>query len=194
MSAKNSKLYFVALIPTGDVLRKVRKLKEEVAERYESKAALKSPPHITLHMPFKFREDREDRIEEVLRKVAISFGSFTVFLPGFGAFPPKVIYVDVQKTEIMSNLRKELIKKMCEELKLENAGYKGQAFNPHMTIAYRDLKKSIFPEAWAYYRNLKFRESWECGSLILLKHNGKTWDIFRSVPFSGSKQLTFSLQ
>lgn len=89
MSAKNSKLYFVALIPTGDVLRKVRKLKEEVAERYESKAALKSPPHITLHMPFKFREDREDRIEEVLRKVAISFGSFTVFLPGFGAFPPE---------------------------------------------------------------------------------------------------------
>ncbi len=38
----------------------VQKLKEEMAERFQSKASLNSPPHITLHMPFKFPERKEE--------------------------------------------------------------------------------------------------------------------------------------
>ena len=50
------KQYFVALIPPSPVYEEAQALKEYFREKYNSKAALNSPPHITLHMPFFWKE------------------------------------------------------------------------------------------------------------------------------------------
>lgn len=184
MNAKSTKLYFVALVPPEDVLQKAQNLKEEVAEQCGSKAALRSPPHITLHMPFKFREEREGKIEKVLTDFCESQEPFEIRQEGFGAFPPRVIYVNVEKTPPLEMMRGSLVRAMRLKLKLENADYKDKPFHPHMTIAFRDLKKRIFPEAWAYYQKQSFSETWECSDLVLLKHNGKIWNIFKRFPFA----------
>ena len=41
-------------------------IKQEFANRFNSKAALRSPPHITLHMPFKWKEEKEVKLIDVL--------------------------------------------------------------------------------------------------------------------------------
>lgn len=187
MNLKNTKLYFIALVPTQDVLQKVQNLKEEVAERFESKAALRSPPHITLHMPFKYREDREDRIEEVLLEVCRDQPSFFISQKGFGAFPPRVIYVNVTNSDALDKMRAVLVDTMRKQLKLENADYKNRPFHPHMTIAFRDLKKRLFKPAWEYYSDQPFSENWQCNELTLLKHNGSNWEVFRQIPFKGNR-------
>jgi 2'-5' RNA ligase len=186
MKDKITKLYFVALVPPPDVLQKVKKLKEEVAERFESKAALRSPPHITLHMPFKFREDREERIEQVLRDVSKDQAPIRITQEGFGAFAPRVIFVNVEKTDPLETMRANLVQAMRRGLNLENADYKNRPFNPHMTIAFRDLKKRLFNPAWESFRDRKFEENWPCKELILLKHNGHHWEVYRQIPLSGS--------
>lgn len=50
-------LYFIALVLPSPLYEEVTRLKEYFRDRYNSKAALRSPPHITLHMPFKWKEN-----------------------------------------------------------------------------------------------------------------------------------------
>lgn len=183
MNAKNTRLYFVALVPPSEIYDRVLALKEEVADKFHSKAALKSPPHITLHMPFRYNEQKEERIAGLLRAYAKSRQPLQIRQAGFGAFSPRVIYIQVEKTIALDELRTGLVRAMRRELKLLNADYRDHAFHPHMTIAFRDLKKSIFQSAWDYYKEQEFVEVWECDRMVLLKHNGSEWEAYRHFVF-----------
>ena len=55
-------------------------------------------------------------------------------------------------------------------------------FKPHMTVAFRDLRKPHFQLAWNEFNNRKFKETMLVDSLALLKHNGKVWKISARIP------------
>ena len=181
--SKIQRLYFVALIPPEPIKSEVWQMKEEVKTKYGPKAALKSPAHITLHMPFTFRVDREAQIIDCLKEAVLGIPSIQINHNGFGCFDPRVIYVNVEKTVPLEELKKNVVKQMRLELKLQNADYKNLPFHPHMTIAFRDLKKPIFQEAWPEYRERAYQASWECGSVCLLKHTGKDWAVLEEISF-----------
>jgi hypothetical protein len=52
MKRDSLRLYFIAHVPEEPVFADLMALKTAVRDLYGSKAALRSPPHITLHMPF----------------------------------------------------------------------------------------------------------------------------------------------
>jgi 2'-5' RNA ligase len=181
MKRDSLKLYFIALVPPEPVNREIMSLKEEVQDRYNSKAALRSPPHITLHMPFQWKEEKERILIESLDQLANKQSSFGVTLKNFEAFPPRVIYVAVQENEALDDLQKVVQK---------NAGTNwhiypkadNRPFQPHMTIAFRDLKKPQFFQAWKNYETQDYQASFIASNVCLLKHNGKTWDILHRSP------------
>ncbi|MFY0625372.1 MAG: 2'-5' RNA ligase family protein [Reichenbachiella sp.] len=153
-------------------------LKEQLAEKYNCKSALKSPPHITLHMPFQWRSDREDLLIEKLREFDFSGFSIDILLKGFGFFDPGVVFVDVVENENLTKLQSELIGYIRKSFNLFNANYKDKPFHPHVTIGFRDIKKSLFPEIKAEYMLREFEGKFQTSGFHLLKHNGKTWDEF----------------
>ncbi|MEM9078853.1 MAG: 2'-5' RNA ligase family protein, partial [Bacteroidota bacterium] len=63
-------LYFIAIIPPDPIFSFALQQKEYIAEYYNSKAALRSPPHITLHMPFRLKESREAPLIQYLDNLA----------------------------------------------------------------------------------------------------------------------------
>ena len=50
-------------------------------------------------------------------------------------------------------------------------------FNPHMTIAYRDLSPELFQQAWHEYKHKKFEAEFEVDAFYLLQHDSKKWNI-----------------
>jgi 2'-5' RNA ligase len=184
---KSTKLYFVAIIPPPSMREEVMHLKSFCAEKYASKAALRSPAHITLHMPFAFREDRIETLIATMKEIAIGQKSFHVEHCGFGCFEPRVIYIDVQLTEALAELRTHTVSSMRKKLGLLNADYKNDGFHPHMTIAFRDLKKPMFHKAWEEFENKHFEQSWDCNAISLLKHDGQVWHIAQDFPFTIEK-------
>ena len=50
----SNKRFFIALIPPKEVQEEATKIKEHFRDVYNSKAALKSPPHVTLQPPFEW--------------------------------------------------------------------------------------------------------------------------------------------
>jgi 2'-5' RNA ligase len=68
-------------------------------------------------------------------------------------------------------------------MSIHNANYKKRPFKPHLTIAFRDLKKSQFPKAWEFYKHRPFKSACEIDGISLLKHDGKQWQSEREFKF-----------
>ena len=183
MRKDSLKLYFIAIVPEEPVFSEVKAFKSEFKDRYNSKAALRSPPHITLHMPFKWNEEKEERLIKPLKQLAVEYQPFSLLLNDFGAFPPRVIYVNVDESKELDALQKD-VKKLAKtswHIHPPKGGL-DRPFRPHMTIAFRDLKKSSFHEAWPEFKERKYSTTFEVKDICLLKHNGKSWDVLERIP------------
>ncbi len=182
MSSKNQEQYFIAIIPPEPLANELFKLKEYFKSQYESKASLNSPAHITLHMPFRYNPKKEDLMQRKLQDFAQKQTSFQVELDGFSAFTPRVIYTAVTPNKALIETQKGVGEVCRKDLKLHNANYKSQAYHPHITLAFRDLKKQNFQLAWEEFKDKEFHASFEVSSFHLLKHDGKKWHSFHEFP------------
>tara|TARA_R110002096_G_scaffold419780_2_gene624591 strand:- start:11 stop:595 length:585 start_codon:yes stop_codon:yes gene_type:complete len=172
-------LYFLAIIPDSKTCDDIMSFKEMSANLFASKAALRSPPHITLHMPFKWKESKEEILLQKLSAFQFENFAFKVCLRGFDGFAPKVIFVDVEENELLGQLQKELVTHVRKELYILNADYKDRPFHPHITVAFRDLRKTRFEEAKAHFSAIKYESTFEVNGFHLLKHDGKKWNDYR---------------
>jgi 2'-5' RNA ligase len=179
--AKKPKQYFLAIVPPSPVYEQALKLKHYFKEHYNSKASLNSPPHITLHMPFRWREDKESELLETLEHFSSGLSPFRVQFLNFNSFPPRVIFIDVVPNEELNELQKKLLRYCKKELNLFNADYKDQPFHPHLTLAFRDLKKNMFAEAWEKFNAKTFSEEFVLDKFFLLKHNGRVWETYHEI-------------
>ncbi len=176
MNRKNLKLYFVAIVPEEPVYSEVLAFKTEFRDRFNSSAALRSPPHITLHMPFQWPQEKENKLHFSLDKLAELHQPFKLELSNFGAFPPRVIYMIVNNNHALNSIEKGVGRNASINWHIyQKPG--GRAFLPHMTIAFRDLKKANFIDAWQEFELRHYTAEFNVQYLCLLKHNGKSWDI-----------------
>jgi 2'-5' RNA ligase len=176
-------LYFIALLPPLPIRNEIQLLKEYFRETYQSKAALNSPPHITLHMPLQWKEAKEEKLISALKKFAAGKSEVEVLLKGFSCFAPRVIYVNVLESEPLRLLQSELHRFCKTELNLFNAQYRDMPFHPHITLAFRDLKKDKFERAWQEFKEKKFTGDFIASKITLLKHNGKVWNSHSDLDF-----------
>jgi 2'-5' RNA ligase len=180
---KRGALYFIAIIPPSPIYEEALGLKNHFKEKYQSKASLNSPPHITLHMPFQWKEDKEDELLSTFEKLSPVVKPFKLKLSGFGSFPPRVLFIDVDKNESLVNLHQNIHQQCKRELNVFNANYKDKAFHPHLTLAFRDLKKPMYAKAWEEFEHKDFNTEFSVDKFALLKHNGKVWEIYKEFFF-----------
>jgi 2'-5' RNA ligase len=180
------KEYFVAIVPPAPLLDDAYNLKLYMQDKYQSKAALRSPPHITLHMPFRWKEEKEAALISEIKVFTDKAEPVKVCVDNFSAFPPRVIYMNVVNSEPLAKLRYELRKYFKIALNIFNADYKDQPFHPHLTIAFRDLKKAAFAEAWNEFKSKEYKIEFIADSLTLLKHDGKMWNVHHQFPLTSS--------
>ena len=183
MKRDSLKLYFVAIVPEEPVYSEVLAFKSEFRDRFNSSAALRSPPHITLHMPFQWQEKKEEQLHGSLDELASRHQPFQLTLGDFGAFPPRVIYIQVKENDALNTIQKEVHRNASAHWHIYPQP-NSRPFIPHMTIAFRDLKKPMFREAWQDFEQRKYSAEITIGDLCLLKHNGKSWEILQKFAFN----------
>lgn len=177
----NKSLYFIALVPPEPFRQQAWEMKVYFREEYHSKASMNTPAHITLHAPFKLKqEDGEAELERVLRELASDFKPFEVRLKNYGAFRPRVIFIDIEKEPALERLQKAVVEQVMPHAEAEK-GRQESSFHPHMTLAFRDLSKDDFHRAWKEYKHKELSYSWEVQGFVLLKHNGKYWEEYRQL-------------
>jgi 2'-5' RNA ligase len=185
-SDEKLKQYFIALIPPSPIFEEAVQLKTYFKEKYNSKASLNSPPHITLHMPFRWKEKKEEELSLKINQFVKAFDPLKVCLDNFGAFPPRVIFINVITDELLNQLQKGIQRFCRKELNLFNANYKEQAFHAHLTLAFRDLKKPLFKQAWDEFSQREYKAEFIADKIALLKHNGKIWQVYKEFTLESS--------
>ncbi len=92
------------------------------------------------------------------------------------------------KTPELEQLQKDLVKFCRSELNLTNAIWRNHPFNPHVTLAFRDLRKEKFYEAWKEFQHREFKKAFETRALTLLRHTGMEWMRCKEIPLMMKSQ------
>jgi 2'-5' RNA ligase len=172
--------FFIALLPPPSVQQVANQIKDQFEQIYHSKAAKKSPPHITLQPPFEWEWQHSEQLTITLATFCQNHPTIPLILDGFGAFKPRVIYINVLSNPVILTVQKDLSDYLETELKIVDPRAKNRPFRPHLTVAFRDLKKSAFKEAWPIYQEQSLNFEFTVSQLTLLLHNGKQWEVFQS--------------
>jgi 2'-5' RNA ligase len=180
---RDENLYFIAIVPAKEICDEIVALQLDFARHFESKAALKVIPHITLKAPFKLPVSRHLGLQQWFRKLFINSDPFQVELKNFDRFYNKykpVIYVRPVINVALYSLQKEIIRSFrisYPELNIMNLELK---FKPHITVAYKDLRPNKFLEAWNIYKTKVFDAVLDVSSFHLLQHDGEMWDVIET--------------
>lgn len=182
---KNKRLFFIALLPPQEIQDHVTEIKQYFAKHYNSRHALKSPPHVTLQPPFEWPPERLEVLRECLRDFAGEPHRFSIpiTLSGFGAFPPRVIYINVLKTPELLLVQKDLMARLEDNLGIVDPVSKRRPFAPHTTVAFKDLSKENFRKGWEEFKGRSLHFEFTAPQLTLLMHNGGRWEINSEFPF-----------
>lgn len=176
-------MYFIGIIPPDDISVDITEIKKHFKEKYNSSAALRSPPHITMHMPFRMTSEKLSQLIKELERKMSAQKPLQIELKDFGAFPPRVIFIHVEDNDGLSVLQKEVSSIMRQNFGFVNPNYKDQVFRAHITVAFRDLRKAEFKKSWEIFAGREFRRKFTCSSINILKHNGKFWEVDAGISF-----------
>lgn len=176
--------FFIALLPPLEIQEQVNQIKQYFADRYASSGAQKSPPHITLQPPFEWEAEAVPILQECLSKFAGTRDRVPITLSGFGAFTPRVIYVNVLKTPELLSIQKDLMACVEASLGIVDPVSKKRPFAPHMTVGFRDLTRQNFKAAWAEFQNKSLHFDFTATHLTLLIHDGRRWNIHSEFPLA----------
>jgi 2'-5' RNA ligase len=169
------KKYFIAIVIPEPLLGQIEGIKLDLQKDYGLSGSLQSPAHITLHRPFAWKEEKETELIQKLGKFNFT-DFFTLQLNNYNWFEPRVIYIDVVSNPILNELHQGLKKYAKQELLLFNEVDDKRGFHPHVTVAFRDLKKPRFYELQGKFRNETFVGSFDYKGFSLLKFE-KRWQI-----------------
>lgn len=180
-------MYYVALVCPNEIDEVINRFKVWMKDRFGCKAAMKSPAHITLVAPFWLEDKKENELREALRSFSPNPGKLEINLDGFFHFNMRTLYVQVEDNPVLNWLKKEsedyFFGLFPRDVKKDD-----HPFQPHITIANRDLKPGDFEEAWNYFSTLGYTATFQVETVSLLEHMEGKWHVVgETLPFEKLK-------
>ena len=176
--------FFVALMPPIAIQEYANTLIQELGDRYHSRTAA-APPHVTIQAPFLWQLEAVTDLELCLQEFAQTIAPVSVELVGFGAFAPRVLYINVSKTPELLALHIKLLAHLEHHLHIVDPVAKSRPFTPHLTLASRKLTRQTFQQAWEDLQTRSIAMKFRCDRLTLLLYDGEVWQVRSELELKG---------
>ena len=185
---KESKIYFIALLPNAAVGKEIIRLRQEFADQYDARKALRVLPYITVQVPFTADPAIEKELCEGLSDFAVGRAPFEIRLDGFGGLSfsnRRLLFFNVIRDAEIMQLHRELIIALRKDFGFSSmlARY---GFNPHISLALNDLTDEGFAAAREEYAQKDFKASFTVNNLYLLRHTGTDWEVLHKCRLGGA--------
>jgi 2'-5' RNA ligase len=169
-------LKLIAILPPKEISEIVREEQQMIAERWGPKHAMRTPPHLTIIPPLAVNANSFNTIKQIATEIAATNSSFSLQLKGYGAFKPRVVYINpIIPTELQLLYRqwRDALETEIPEL-LDR--YPDRPYHPHLTLAHRDVYAEQFSSIWRHYQSKSFDASFDVDSFWILHHGRDGWE------------------
>lgn len=172
-------MFYIAIVCPEPVNEVVLSSKNWMRQHFGSKAALKSPAHITLIPPFLMEERLIDTLTETLSLFSFDTPSIDLQVRNFNHFTKRVIYAQVEEQPILTDLKTALEKYLVQQPAL-GIRQELRSFHAHITVAARDLKEDDFAAAWEHFSTQQYEADFSATAFSLLQLKGPKWEVLET--------------
>jgi 2'-5' RNA ligase len=174
-------LYYIALVLPEPLQSNITAFKTDIHQRFGAKSALKSPAHITLFPPFRWKSTDENALKNVLTEFSLKYfekkGPLSINLKNFGFFRKSTIFIQPESNENLNLMRAELLNYLSTHINLRDEKDAARPYHPHVTIVNRDISEVDFETIWREYSCKIFTAEFEIEGISLLKKGDFKWEI-----------------
>ncbi|MDA1268573.1 MAG: 2'-5' RNA ligase family protein [Bacteroidetes bacterium] len=184
--------YFIGVLPPPAVETTLYQLKEDLKSHFQVKYALQSHSHLTLKMPFRYKEGKERELVIRLTSLLEEQEPFPLQLMGIGHFGLRNIYHQLAPSSPLIHLQ-SLLRGFCKRYLHLVEELSDRNFQPHFTLAYKDLKAVHFEEVLAFAKKNAQRADFLVDRAYLLKNVESRWKVVAPLIFgvgTGNPMLT----
>lgn len=182
---KGTSKYFVGLLLPPAFESQFNTLKQGISAQFQVKFALHAPAHLTLKMPFRYKEAKESELGLRLTTVLETQAPFHLQFTGIGHFGTRNIHQKVAPSESLLSLQTSL-RSFCKRSLHLVEELSDRNFQPHVTLAYKDLKPGNFEEVLAYARKNEVKGEFLVAQAYLLKKVEGRWKAITPLAFGSS--------
>jgi len=157
---KMSSPYLIEFRFHGYAKRYLKSLIFDVSRKFRVRTVTRKRvvPHVTLFGPFSTRD--ENKVLSTIVSVCSNYELVPFKLRGFGNFGNEVIYVDIEPSEQLKNLRRELTHSLTglrsfffmKTVPQTKVFDRDEEFNFHATVAFKDIGYK-FDRIWNYLKH-----------------------------------------
>ena len=189
---KGTGKYFIGLLLPPAFGSQFNKLKQGIAAQFQVKYALQSPAHLTLKMPFRYKEAKEKELGLRLTTLLETQAPFQLQLAGIGHFGRRNIHQQVAPSESLVQLQ-TMLRSFCKRSLHLVEELSDRNFQPHVTLAYKDLKPIHFEEVLAFARENAGHGVFLVEQAYLLKKVEGRWKAVAPLIFGGNSEIVQSI-
>ena len=162
---------------TQDITLTLEDCRRYMNEAYGCKSGHGTPIHVTLVPPFHLPEQysTKDLIEAIETNVLPKSLSFSGHIENFDAFGDRTLFAKVITNEQWTKLRDETVKAVLNAC--PGCTKKDQRpFQPHLTVASRDIPVGVMTEALQVMNELKLVEDFPVDNITIFERKGSRWE------------------
>ena len=183
--------YFIGLLPPPALETSIHQVKVDLKAHFKVKYALQSPAHLTLKMPFRYKEAKEQELVIRITSLLEEQQSFSLQLKGIGHFGRRNIHHQLAPSIPLLELQKGL-RGFCKRYLHLVEELSDRNFQPHITLAYKDLKAEHFEEVLAFAKKNAVSDDFLVDRAYLLKNVEGRWKVVAPLIFGKSVETPIS--
>jgi 2'-5' RNA ligase len=183
--------YFIGLLPPPALESTLHQVKADLKTHFEVKYALQSPAHLTLKMPFRYKEAKEQELVIRITSLLEEQQSFTLQVKGIGHFGWRNIHHQLAPSSPLLELQKGL-RGFCKRYLHLVEELSDRNFQPHITLAYKDLKAEHFDAVLAFAKKNAIQSDFLVDRAYLLKNVEGRWKVVDPLIFGKSTENPIS--
>jgi 2'-5' RNA ligase len=170
--------YIVVLKPHEELANKIKSLRDEFAEKFQTNNSRFFKPHIAL-VNFLSLEMNEERLLHRLEIISMGICPVKIELKDYGSYPSHSIFINVTSKLPLLDIVKQL--KTAQSLfKLSKDNKPHFIEDPHISIAGK-LKPWQYEQGWLEFSHRNFSGRFIADNFLLLKKNAETKNAFQIV-------------
>lgn len=177
--------HFLGVLVPDDITETLESCRRYMNQKYGCKSGYGTPIHITLVPPFRLDEayTTKDIVAAVQKLVSSAeFSGFTAHIDNFDAFGDRTVFAKVSASKQWTDLRDKVFSAVSGAV-TGSLRKDTRPFQPHLTVANRDIPAGASTEALQAFNELNLVEEFQIDNITVFERNGGRWNAAATLEF-----------